>query len=287
MRDDSCNCSPLQVDSMRFVSFCGTYSLTMSTKSSSIIPLGIEALILAYEAGDNPITKSTYPGTPIQATSDTNGTLVLNNGGGLLMPAGNYDFYSVSSNSALSSEITFNKGVSNRLSNGIDYLWASKTNTSVASNTNVTLEFEHKATAIALEIVAGYGVETLSVKSIKIGRSNDGASLHISSGFIPVASDISGEMYEMSLYYNKGISIMLPLAEGIQIPIEVVADVRCGNNIISNIYKASIPSQAGGYQSGTIYLFKASIDVNSISFNNALLNEWNEESLETIFINEL
>ena len=48
------------------------------TKSSSLMSYGIESIILAYNAGDNPTKKSLYPGTPLFVKSDVNGYLTVN-----------------------------------------------------------------------------------------------------------------------------------------------------------------------------------------------------------------
>lgn len=282
------NCPPLPDSSLLCVSFSGDYSLQKQTKASSTtFPSGIQTSILAYSAGDNPTIKTAYTGTPISATSDASGNLVFNNGVSLFMPGGSYDFYSISANSSSVPNITFTNGLSGVLNNGVDYLWASSKNTSVTANTNVPFQFAHRATAIRLSITAGDGVTGLTVKSIKIGQTQEGAVMGLSTGVISAASILSTNKADMMLASNTGTFIMLPLIAGISIPVEVYVDATIGGSAQTNKkYTATIPAPTGGFESGTVYKFAASIGASGITFLNATLEDWNEQTLVSINLNE-
>ena len=282
------NCPPLPDSSLLCVSFSGDYSLQKQTKASSTaFPSGIQTSILAYSAGDNPTIKAAYPGTPISATSDASGNLVFNNGVNLFMPGGAYDFYSISANSSSVPNITFTNGLSGVLNNGVDYLWASSKNTSVTANTNVPFQFAHRASAIRLNITAGEGVTGLTVKSIKIGQIQQGAVMGLYTGVIAAASALSADKADMMLDSNTGTFIMLPLIAGISIPVEVYVDAIIGGSAQTNKkYTATIPAPTGGFESGTVYKFAASIGASGITFLNATLEDWNEQTLVSINLNE-
>ncbi|MFA5850017.1 MAG: fimbrillin family protein [Bacteroidales bacterium] len=282
------NCPSLPDSSLLCVSFSGDYSLQTQTKASSTaFPSGIQTSIHAYSAGDNPTIKAAYPGTPISATSDASGNLVFNSGVNLFMPGGSYDFYSVSTNSSSVPNITFTNGLSGVLNNGVDYLWASGKNTSVTANTNVPFQFAHRATALRLNITAGDGVTGLTVKSIKIGQTQQGAVMGLSTGVISAASALSADKADMMLDSNTGTFIMLPLIAGISIPVEVYVDATIGGSAQTNKkYTATIPAPTGGFESGTIYKFAASIGASGITFLNATLEDWNEQTLVSINLNE-
>lgn len=282
------NCPPLPDSSLLCVSFSGGYSLQTQTKASSTaFPTGIQASIFAYTAGDNPTIKAPYPGTPITATSDASGNLVFNSGANLFMPSGSYDFYSVSTNSSSIPNIIFTNGLSGVLSNGVDCLWASGKNTPVTANTNVPFQFAHRAAAIRLDITAGEGITGLIVKSIKIGQTQEGAVMGLSTGVIPASSALSADKADMILTSNTGTFIMLPLIAGISIPVEVYVDATIGGSAQTNKkYTATIPAPTGGFESGTIYKFAASIGASGVTFLNATLEDWNEQTLVSINLTE-
>jgi len=285
--EEKCHgCIDAPNDSLLCISFSGDYIGHISKASSSIIPQGIQTSIFAYKAGDNPATKSVYPGTPIVATSDSAGNLIQNAGTVLFMPAGEYDFYSVSANSSYSTFIKFSEGISMPLINGKDYLWAVSLNTPVNTNTDVFFLFRHIATAIKMKIIAGEGVESVHVKNIRIGQSKDSILMKLSDGIIVQATKLDEKMAEMIIEQNVAIYLMLPLSGGISIPVELHADIDIGGIVRENTYTAVIKSPLGGFESGTMYNYVASIESEGIIFPNATVSEWDDEIIHTIYINE-
>lgn len=285
-RCKSCNQTPDL--SLKCVTFTGDYFVLNQTKTETKpFPSGIQASIITFNAGDNPIIKSTYPGTPIGATSQANGNLVLNGGVNLFMPNGVYDFYSVSTNTSSAPAIIFTNGISGNLSNGTDYLWASNKNMIIAANTFVPLQFSHRSAAISLSIVAGEGLSSLEVKNILISQSKEGSEMNLSSGVIHAANSISAIKAAMNLTSNTGTFIMLPIKSGVPLPVELYVDAVFGGKPVTNKkYSATIPSPSGGFESGTLYKFTASIEAKGVTFINSTLEDWDDQSFVNITLTE-
>lgn len=273
---------------LKCITFTGDYSVFNQTKGGSkLFPAGIQTSIVTYNAGDNPISKGSYPGTPIGATSEANGNLVLNGGAYLFIPNGIYDFYSVSSNTSSIPLISFTNGISDGLSNGTDYLWASYKNMNIVTNTFVPLQFSHRSAAISLSIVSGEGIISLVVNNIMISQAKEGASMTLSSGFIRAADALSADKALMIIVGNAGTFITLPVKAGISLPVEVYADVCYGNHIVVNKKFATvIPAPVAGFESGTLYKYTASVDAYRIMFLNSTLEDWNDQSLVNISLVE-
>jgi len=274
--------------SLKCITFSGDYSLLKNTKSGTKqFPSGIQTSIVTYNAGDNPISKGSYPGTPIGATSEANGNLVLNGGAYLFIPNGIYDFYAVSTNTSSIPSMSFTNGISSGLLNGTDYLWASNKNLTIMANTFVPLRFLHRSSAITISIVAGEGVSNLLVKNILIAQSQEGAAMSLSSGIIPAANKLSPTMAFMNVFSNTGTFIMLPIKSGISIPFEVYADSVFGEKAVLNKrFTATIPAPDGGFESGIIYKFTASMESFGVIFLKSSLEDWDEENLMNISLTE-
>ena len=217
---------------LKCVTFTCDYSALNQTKGATKpFPAGIQTSIVTYNAGDNPANRSPYPGTPVIATSEANGNLVLNMGVLLFMPNGSYDFYSVSDNTSAYPEINFVNGISGNLSNKKDYLWATFKNMNITVNTFVPLQFSHRSAAISITIVAGEGISSLEVDKILISQAKEGAAMNLSTGNIPAAEALSSDKALMILANNTGTFITLPIKAGISLSVEIYADLNYGGNI--------------------------------------------------------
>jgi len=246
-------------------------------------PAGVQTSIFAYASGSNPQIQSSYPGTPVEASSDMYGNLSICSGGRLFVPRGLYDFYAISTNSPTISGLTIKNGVSNSLVNCVDYLWASSKDRSVENNTNVILQFVHMMTIISLTIESDNYADNIVVKSIKVRLPLPGSSMNISIGKISSAKVLDTAMTSMVLKENAGSCIMLPLVYGIDLPVEITIDATVGGVTIKDKrYKASIPAPEGGFEGGFRYKYTASAGVTQIAFHNAVLEEWDEQTLTTI-----
>ena len=262
------------------VSFSGDYT---PTKSVTAIPAGVQTSIFAYSSGSNPQTQASYPGTPMEAISDVNGNLWICSGNRLFVPPGTYDFYAISTNEPTISGLNIKNGVSNSLANGVDYLWAASKERSVEQNTNVALQFAHMVATVCLTITPDVQTNHFAVKSIKVRLPMSGSSMNISTGKISAARELNTAMTKMSLQENAGTSVILPLVSGTDLPVEICIDATVGKMVlIDKIYRGSIPAPAKGFEGGFRYKYVASVGVSGITFLNASLEEWNEQTLTTI-----
>lgn len=276
---DSCN-KTIKDSTLLCVTFSGDYT---PTKSVTAIPAGVQTSIFAYTSGSNPQIQSAYPGTPMEATSDINGNLSICSGNRLYVPPGTYDFYAISTNGPTICGMTIRNGVSNSLTNCVDYLWASSKERSVERNTNVILQFAHRGATICLTITSDYFKEMLVVKSIKVRLPQPGSFMNISTGIISMAKVLDTAMTNMTLKENAGTCIMLPMVSETDLPVEICIDVAIDGSIIKDKrYKASIPAPAKGFEGGFRYKYTASVGDTGVTFLNATLEEWNEQTLTTI-----
>ncbi len=262
------------------MSFSGDYT---PTKSVTAIPAGVQTSIFAYSSGSNPQFHSSYPGTPIDAVSDVNGSLSICSGNRLYVPPGTYDFYAISVNKPSIIGLTIKNGVSNSLDNCVDYLWAASKERSVEQNTNVILQFSHRVATIFLTLMPDDHAKDIAVKSMKVRLPMSGSVMNISTGIISVAKVLDSAMTKMSLKDNTGTCIMLPLVSGTDLPAEICIDANVGGIVLKDkIYTASIPAPAKGFEGGFRYRYVASVGISGITFINASLEEWNEQTLTTI-----
>lgn len=254
---------------------CVTFNATnpLQTKSNPF-PNNLKAFIYAYYSGENPLTKSAYPGTPVLAISN-NSNLVLQND--LFVASGTYDFYSVSANKENWEGITFTNGTSDELKNNIDYLWASKKGVQINTNKQITLDFSHQACLININLIAdNSSIEELIIKRIRVSLPNpQNSTMDLISGTIRPSNGILG-LSDIAYTSNKSSWIMLPLQQGIAIPIEITVDYKMGSQIIKNkIYTTELPPN--GFLPGNAYTYHAAIGSTGIVFKNATIEDWKEQ----------
>lgn len=284
-KEECINCNKQTDTTLLCLTFAAEYAVP--TKSE-IFPAGVMTKVFMYNQGDNPATKAIYPGMPKVATSDQSGFLNFGNENALFIPGGSYDFYSISTNTANLFGANFENGKSQPLKNGIDYLWASKKNVTINTNTNIPFSYSHRATGIRFTVNAGSNVENMVIRSIRIGQSNEGAIMNLADGIIPPANKLSTEMAVMSVSGNTGTYIMLPLQENIGIPVEVYIDaIIAGTAVVNKKYTAIIPSVTGGFQGGTLHNYTATIGSNSsiIQLMSSLVEDWKYQNLFIIGVN--
>lgn len=269
-----------------FVSFSGDYKKAENTKSSSsAFPAGIMTTIFAFSSGENPAVYPSFPGTPLTAVSDTFGNLSLNSSKYLFVPAGVYDFYSVSANSRSFMGIEIERGLSAPLINGVDYLWSSGRETKVNTNTNVCLVFSHCAVRVVVRFIEGDGVKNLLVKKVSIYAPQEGARMVLSTGEISPASGVDSVSIPMMVNNRIAEEIILPLKSGVSIPFEVEVKASLSDKSVdSQIYRGVIPSPESGFRAGNAYHFTARVSNTSITFFGAVTIEWVDKSITNIEI---
>lgn len=284
--DDKCDCCGKDSEEMKSVSFKGGINSANSVKSSKTIPAGIRAVILAYESGDNPVSKSCYPATPLSVVSDQSGNLVIENESPLFMPVGNYDFYAISLNSDNREKFKFDAGKLEGLTNGTDYLWATKKEIVIKNSTNVTFDFTHKAVAIELDLFAGDGIDSLYVTNFLTSMSVDGGELLLSSGEITPSLALSSMMIKVEVTNNTCRWIMLPLSGISELPIIIEAILQKGDGVESKRFASALPIVNKNYTAGRLYKYLIQVDADSLSFCNTSVSEWAGISLDNIIVRE-
>ncbi|MCK9627433.1 MAG: fimbrillin family protein [Bacteroidales bacterium] len=284
--DGECDCSGNEVKNLKEVSFKGFIYPDKSVKSSATIPSGIRAVVIAYQSGDNPVSKSCYPATPLSVVSDQNGNLLIESENPLLMPVGNYDFYAFSSNSGNKEGFELKAGKLSGLTNGKDYLWAAKKETSVNSSTYVTFDFIHKCTAIVLNFFAGNGVDSLFVTNVLAAKSSDTGELLLSSGEITPSRTLSTIMEKVAVFENTCQWIMIPLSGIAELPLIIDAVVKIGKSTEYKRFKTSLQIENNKFMAGTLYKYMIIIDTESITLGNTVISEWAGICLENIYARE-
>ncbi|MDD3033327.1 MAG: fimbrillin family protein [Bacteroidales bacterium] len=284
--EDGCDCCDKESEKMKSVSFKGVVNSDNAVKSSMTIPSGIRAVIIAYESGDNPASKSCYPATPLKVVSDQYGNLLIENETPLLMPVGNYDFYAISLNSDNQEKFEFESGKLKGLINGTDYLWATKKEVVINNTTNVTFDFRHKAVAIELDFFAGNGIDSLSVTSILASMSIEGGELLLSSGEITPSIALSSRMERVEIFKNTCRWIMLPLSGVRELPLKIEAYLRTGDRGELKRFVTSLPIENRKYTAGTLYKYLIQVEAESLSLGNTAVTEWTGICLDNMIVNE-
>jgi len=274
-------------DEKQTTGYCVTFngSVGIQTKSGSYFSEGIKGLVYAYGSGDNPRSSKSYPGTPIVTISDDGGNLF--NETNLFMPKGEYDFYSISENKTNVPTIQFTDGISGSLRNGIDYMWAKKSE-NIVQNTAVAFLFEHKAACISINVKEGTGVTGITLKSIKIALPDSTLSvMTLGTGEIVKSKSISSQLKEITISGLSSSAVILPLEESINLPFEIIADIKIGTEIFtSRKYTGVLKSPATGFSGGTIYKYSATVNASSISFTNAVIEDWKQIDIGNTEISE-
>jgi hypothetical protein len=290
IKERCCGCDSHSVKETTslLVSFNGDYERGVVAKSSSsAFPAGIMTSIFAFSSGENPAVYPSFPGTPIIAVSDIYGNLSVSSSKYLFVPAGIYDFYSVSANSKSLMGIEIERGISAPLKNGVDYLWSSGRETKVKTNTNVSLVFSHRAARVVVTFIEGDGVRDVLVKNASIYATKEGARMVLSTGEIPPAGKVNSISMPMKVNNRSAEEIILPLQNGIPIPFEVEIEASLSGIIVdSKIYRGLIPSPQGGFMGGNAYHFTAKVNSTSITFFAAVTVEWEDKSITNLDIYE-
>lgn len=284
--EDECDCCGNESEKLKSVSFKGVINSDNSVKSSMTIPSGIRAVIIAYESGDNPASKSCYPATPLTVVSDQNGNLLIENEIPLLMPVGSYDFYAISLNSDNQEKFGLEAGKLRGLINGTDYLWTTKKEMVINNSTNVTFDFRHKAVAIELDFFAGNGIDSFSVTNVMAAMSIEGGELLLSSGEITPSVALSSEMEKVKVSKNRCRWIMLPLSGVSELPLIIEVFLRTGDRDELKRFVSSLPIENRNYKAGTLYRYLINIEAESLSLGNATVSEWAGVCLDNIIVRE-
>lgn len=267
------------------IDFSGSYAIT---KSASVFPAGVETSFFAYYSGEDPSHKKEHPGTPITAVSDNSGNFQIANNLALYLAPGYYDFYAISTNSLSLIGLAFKMGQSDTLKNGIDYLWAQKRDITICNNSNIQFNFNHVAASIIIEVTTNTDSQAnsqqLKLNRVLIDVPETYQTLKLASGEIIPAKSLSALKAKMHIDSNKATYIILPLAKGVEIPVEL--DITSIPSSNQETYFCKLPSPANGFQGGMQYKYRITVSLGKISFGNATVEHWNEKEISNIFLSE-
>ena len=184
-----------------------------------------------------------------------------------------YSFYAVSCNST-SPAPTFTNGLSEPLSNGVDYLWWHAVHQDIASSqVNIPITYQHAATQVVVAIAGGENITLNKILSATITPPKPGAIMDLSTGIITseVSYDKTADMgiNDFTVQY-----IMLPVKSSS--PMTLTLELMVNGENFSRTYTTPLTPPNNLLSAGNSYLFRAVINENSISFANVSVKEWTE-----------
>ena len=210
------------------------------TRAMSPMGKGLQSWLCAYTAN----TSNNITGAPVAQgnyVTSSPGVLTGNLGYKMYLSNAIYSFYAVSCNST-SPAPTFTNGLSEPLSNGVDYLWWHAVHQDIASSQiNIPITYQHAATQVVVAIAGGENITLNKILSATITPPKPGAIMDLSTGIITSTLELMVNGESFSRTYTT------PLTPP--------------NNLLS---------------AGNSYLFRAVINENSISFANVSVKEWTE-----------
>lgn len=280
----SLDCKKSNYTEQHKVSFMGNYA---ATKSASAIAAGVVCSIFTYYTGENPLTKMSHPETPITAVSNLSGELISSNNSKLYLAPNSYDFYAISANYSSLIGLTFKMGQSNRLKNGVDYLWSQKKEIAIYNQTQVTFNFKHLSSLIIVQVNPLIKSQKIELTLVKIGVPDSLQTITLASGKINPCSKITTPKEKMKIDENRASYIVLPIQKGSEIPIELNLTLSSSENIkTENKYLFSLPSPPNGFEGGTQYKYRVKVGSNKIVFENTSVEPWKREEVNNIHLSE-
>ena len=127
------------------------------TRAMSPMGKGLQSWLCAYTAN----TSNNITGAPVAQgnyVTSSPGVLTGNLGYKMYLSNAIYSFYAVSCNST-SPAPTFTNGLSEPLSNGVDYLWWHAVHQDIASSqVNIPITYQHAATQVVVAIAGGENI---------------------------------------------------------------------------------------------------------------------------------
>lgn len=286
------------------INFSGNLDMTLTKADPDPMGNGVKATISVYNSGDNVTNKSAIVSKGY-TVGTTAGTFEGDDSYIMYLPKGNYDFYAVSTNSTTVAP-EFTNGTSVELTNGVDYIYASKSNVAIPGNPDVQLSFSHKAVKIEITVktAANSGIELVGWKGT-VGGDNDNATITpptatnckmtLSNGSIATATSVGISTENMTTTVvtgNPGAAnektatasyIMLPLAQqnastSHELTVTLNAKVKIGDRTEEvKTYTAKLKAPDSGsyaFESGKEYKYTATLKPNEITFSGATVSGW-------------
>ena len=286
------------------VNFNGNMDLTLTKAGTTDVVTGVKATISAYTAGVE-VTSNAAIVSNGYTVGDTPGTFVGDDTGApgspfvMYLPKNSYDFYAVSCNSSAAVP-GFTSGVSDVLSNGVDYIYAKPTPaTSVPTTTNVTLAFERKAVLIEIK-VKGSDADGLELTGWQTSRpatitppATKGCTMALATGVITPAgsidTDLSDGVYKaamttgiVSSKESTATYTMLPVEADKTLKVKFNVKVQIGGrDEEEKTYTADLTApdnsnnnNTTAFLSGKKYTYNAILKANKITFTGATVADW-------------
>lgn len=267
------------------ISFNAVMESMNLTKSIFTFPQGRYATVFVFNEGTSPngipLANANYTTKSSGILSPVATPIYLSNG--------EYNFYSVATNSTTNKTPTFTNGVSSSLSNGVDYLWWSTPRFAVSASTaNINIVYSHSCTQVVIKMTAGNGVTINSIDSARITPPVPSSTMDLATGQIPSATQIS-----TTGYMNMGISqdvcqaTMLPLKTSS--PLTAVFKIKINNEAAPRTFQVNIPVPGDALLPGDSYLFSAVVNSTTITFPKVSVIGWVvvNESGEPLYPSEI
>lgn len=283
------------------VHFNGNMDMTL-TKASTSVAENVKANIYAYTASadvtsTNAIVSNGYTVGSTAGTFEGDADFVM------YLPKGSYDFYAVSTNSATAAP-TFTSGVSAKLDNGTDYIYAKPDATEIPGTNTVTLAFQRKAVMIEIKVQGSDsdGLELVSWQTsdpaiITPPTVADANTMALATGVITPASSIvndipsspttasAGKMRTASEGSFTASYIMLPVVADKTLKVQFKVNVKIGGRNDpageAKTYTASLTApntvdnnNGTAFLSGKKYTYTATLKANKIEFTGATVADW-------------
>lgn len=283
------------------VHFNGNMDMTLTKTSPEQVAKNVKANIYAYTADatvTNAGTEAVNKDNLGYTVGSTAGTFVGDESYVMYLPKGDYDFYAVSTNSTVTAP-TFTSGVSAKLDNGIDYIYAKTANQEVGNVAkDITLAFQRKAVLIEITVKGSKddGLELVSWQAsdpavITPPTVADENTMALATGVITPASGVvdnipsspttasAGQMKTTSGGSFTASYIMLPVVADKTLKVQFKVSVKIGNRTAEDkTYTADLtaPTQEGStaFLSGKKYTYTATLKANKITFTGATVTDW-------------
>lgn len=243
---------------------------SQNTKSVYAFPKNRYANILAFANGAAPVGN---PLAGLNYIANSPGTLTSMTGSPMYLPNGSYDFYSVATNLTKNSNPNFSNGVSDPLSNGIDYLyWNTKAVAISSSQISIPITYSHECTQVGIKLKNGNGIVIDSLTAATITPSATGATMSLSTGLITPATSLS------STAVNMGVNSLT--AQYTMLPVNTTSQAKATFTIYINSeksprnYQVSFALPTGGWTAGNSYVYQATVNANEIVFSPVNVRDW-------------
>lgn len=259
-------------DSSALITFSASVEGRTITRSLSAMGKGIQNWLAVYPSNDGNNTNRAPLAAGYYVTSSP-GVLSGIQGYKMYLSNNTYNFYAVSTNSSTPPP-TFTNGVSDLLSNGVDYLWWNALNQDIkSSQVNIPITYQHAATQIVINITGGENITITKILSATITPPQPGATMDLSTGII-TPETAYGKTATMGIKDFTVQYIMLPIIQNSPMPLTLELIVNDEN--FARTYQTSLPLPDGKLSAGSSYLFRAVINENSVSFPYVSVKSWTE-----------